>query len=147
MEGAEFWLQEFKANLENPAFLKERINLPSWIHLSRCRLTPLLDQIDRKTGRPGMSLKGWPRIVERFRGTTNADSMFGVLELGLTSDLHFPDVLELVIELISRPSLRLYLEPLLDETLFVVRCPDSPFLPLLEYHLSFKWAIDRGILT
>jgi hypothetical protein len=146
MDDAEVWLHEFKENLENPAFLKERINLPSWIHLSPHRLTRLLDQIDRKTGRAGSAIKGWPRIVERFRGTANADAMFRVLELGLTSDLYFPIVLELVIELISRPSLRLYLEPLLDDTLFVIRCPDSPFLPVLEYHLSFKWAIDKGVL-
>jgi hypothetical protein len=52
------------------------------------------------------------------------------------------EVLNLVIDLMGRPSLRLYLEPLLDETLFIVRCPDSPVLSILQYQLSLKWTID-----
>jgi hypothetical protein len=147
MEQNRVWLQEFEDNIDNHAFLKERINVPSWLHLSRPRLLRLLDQIDRKTGRAGTALKGWPRIQEKFENTPNADSMFFVLELGLVESFFFQRVLELVIRFIDRPSLRLYLEPLLEETLFVIRSQEVPELAVLEYHLNFKWTIDKGVLS
>ncbi|OHT04832.1 hypothetical protein TRFO_27624 [Tritrichomonas foetus] len=146
MNKAPLWLDEFYENIQNIAFLKERINLPAWIHLSPSRLTELLDQIDKKTSSNGSAQKGWPRIVSRFTGTDRADSIFGIIEYGLREPSAYERVLQLLVELIINPTLRLYLEPLIDETLFMVRCSEHRLVDLLEYYLSFRCTIDKGTL-
>lgn len=140
------WLHEFEENIDNEAFLKDRVNLPCWIHLSEARLDRLLAMIDKKTGRIGVAKQGWPRVVENFSGTVRADSLFAILNLGLNDHAYSEAVLDLVLELISRPAQRVYVEPLLEETLFMLKCTESPKLAILEYYLSYKWTIDRGLV-
>ena len=140
------WLREFQENVANEEFLRERVNLPCWIHLSEARLDRLLALIDRKTGRVGVAKQGWPRVVANYSGTVRGDCLFGVLQLGLSDEAYADDVLDVVIELVSRPPQRVYVEPLLEETLFMLKCKESPKLAILEYYLSYKWSIDRGLV-
>ena len=140
------WLREFQENVANEEFLRERVNLPCWIHLSEARLDRLLALIDRKTGRVGVAKQGWPRVVANYSGTVRGDCLFGVLQLGLSDEAYADDVLDVVIELVSRPPQRVYVEPLLEETLFILKCKESPKLAILEYYLSYKWSIDRGLV-
>ena len=146
MGDAVAWLREFQENVANEEFLRERVNLPCWIHLSEARLDRLLALIDRKTGRVGVAKQGWPRVVANYSGTVRGDCLFGVLQLGLSDEVYAEDVLDVVIELVSRPPQRVYVEPLLEESLFMLKCKESPKLAILEYYLSYKWSIDRGLV-
>lgn len=147
MMSGEDWLRTFQDSISNSAFLKEMIGLPCWIHLSESRIKTLLSQIDRIHQTSGAIERGWPRIVARYTGTDKANAIYSVIEYGLAKETQFSQVLDLVINLITIPSVRLYLEPLLDETLFMIRAYENPKLNLLEYYLSFKYTIDKGILT
>ena len=141
------WIKEFIENRENIKFLKERINIPCWIHISQSRLSSLLAQIDRTTGNSGAAQKAWPRMVEKFKNTERADSIYAVIEYGLFEPSSLDTVLHLIVDFIKNPTLRLYLEPLIDDTLFMVRCPDHQLINLLEYYLSFQCTIDQGTLS
>lgn len=151
MSKAPQWLDEFIQNQDDPKFLKDRINIPAWIHLSSSRLSNLLDQIDRskKTTDTKVAHKSWPQIVRKYQGTDSADSLYAVIEYGLREPDALKPVLELLIHLISIPSVRLKLEPLIHDTLFMVRLPDreNNLINLLEYYLSFHCTIDEGTLT
>lgn len=151
MKKAPEWLDEFIQNQDDPNFLKNRINLPAWIHLSESRLSNLLDQIDRtkNTTKSKAAHKGWPQIVSKFKGTARADSIYAILEYGLRNAEALRSVLELLIHLIAIPSVRLKLEPLIHDTLFMVRLPDreNNLIDLLEYYLSFQCTIDEGTLS
>lgn len=147
MHSSSDWLCKFRACASDPAFIREMVGLPCWVHLSTPRLRRLLSQIDRIRGGNGALERGWPRVAARYAGSDRADALYGVLEYGLAAPEQFPDVLDLVLRLIVVPSARLYLEPLLDETLFMIRAFEDPRLNLLEYHLSFRYTIDKGILS
>lgn len=151
MENAPRWLDEFLENRENIPFLKERINLPAWIHISQARLSTLLDQIDstQNTSETRAAHKNWPKIVRKYSGTERADSIYAIIEYGLRNTEHFETVLRLLIDFISIPFIRLKLEPLIHDTLFMIRCPEGydSLIDLLQYYLSFHCTISQGTLT
>ncbi|KAH0785630.1 hypothetical protein GPJ56_010516 [Histomonas meleagridis] len=141
------WISTFQEKLNDQQFLKEMIGLPCWIHLSQARLNNLLTQVDHLQKTNGALKNAWPRVVSRYQNTDRADAIYTVIEYGLSNEDIFPEVLDLIIYLITIPSIRMYLEPLLDETLFMIKCPENPKLNLLEYYLSFRYKIEKGTLS
>ena len=141
-------IEDFFHNIDDENYLKKYIGLPSWIHLSPKRRMVLLSQIAKKQNRSQiMTEEMWDKFASKYIGTPQADSLFSIIEFGLSNEEHSARVLELIIQLISKPSLRLFLEPLLEETLFSLRCPPHPLLVLLSYYTSFKWTFDKGTLS
>jgi len=133
-------------NITNIPFLKEYIGIPMFIHLSPPKLRETLEQIDRLRGSGSNTYKAWPKFAQKYQGTPKADTLFNIIEFGLQNVEHFSRVLELLINLISIPSIRLYLQPLVESMRFMARAPDHPRLSVLEYYFSFKCTIDKGVI-
>lgn len=116
------------------------------VHSSEKRRNRIIHQLNKKKN-TNKSMEEWEAIINEIKRMPESKVMINVLELGINDENYFPEVLDLVICLIQIPIIRMYLEPLMEEILFTVRCPDHPKLEVLFYYLSFKFTILDGLLS
>lgn len=142
------FLEFFEENQDKISVLEKYVGLATLIHVSPERRTPILQQIERARNKIGAVTKAWDKYEQRNKGKPESDALFDTICLAINEPKYLDRVIQLMIHFISIPQLRLFTQPLLEETNFLNSIPiDHPFLSLFDYYLSYQYKFDIGVLT
>ncbi|EAX92605.1 hypothetical protein TVAG_178820 [Trichomonas vaginalis G3] len=142
------YLEFFENNKDNPDALEKFIGLSALIHVSPARRTPILQQIERAKNKEGKITKAWDKFEQRNKGKSESEALYQIIQLGLENNNYLERVINLMAYLISIPQLRLFTQPLLEETNFINAIPlDHPLISIFDYFLSYQYQFDKGVLT
>ena len=145
---AEEALVFFEENKEKHDIIRPYISLKTLIHISPERRTPILEQIERARNQIGKITRMWPKFEERNKLSDEANALFNVINLGLTNNEKINEITELLLYFVSIPSFRFFVQPLMEETNFLIHIPDDDNrISLFYYYFSFKYRFDAGVLT